>query len=67
MILDNLAQLLWYAIPATSLVTIPLTWILINQKLGIRLIMATLFTISAVTVLSIISVLICFRNGMGPV
>ena len=64
--MDMLGQILWYAIPLTLLLTIPIVWRLSKQKKIVRV----LIGLGLACILSFmfyhISLTICFRDGMEP-
>tara|TARA_Y100001934_G_C12021817_1_gene617168 strand:+ start:459 stop:653 length:195 start_codon:yes stop_codon:yes gene_type:complete len=64
--MDILGQILWYAIPLTPLLTIPIVWRLSKQKKIVRILMGLGLACILSFMFYHISLAICFRNGMGP-
>jgi hypothetical protein len=63
---DKIGQILWYSIPFTPLITIPITWRLIKKKWYIRIIIGLLIAGGLSILLYGLSLAIIFRDGMGP-
>jgi len=64
--MDIIGQILWYAMFATPVLTIPLAWRLFPVKKIYRLIIGLLLAFILSFFLFHISLAICFRDGMGP-
>ncbi len=67
--LDLLAQILWYAVFATPILAIPLTWRSVKPKKFYEYVLVIFVGLLFAGVLSFVlfqlSVAIIFRNGMG--
>lgn len=64
--LDTIGQILWYAIPFSPIITIPITWRLIKRKWYYKILIGLIFALILSTILYGVSLSICFRDGMGP-
>ncbi|HPI20222.1 MAG TPA: hypothetical protein PKY56_07620 [Candidatus Kapabacteria bacterium] len=64
--LDTFGQILWYSIPFTPIITIPIAWILIKRKWYYKILIGLIFALILSTILYVVSLSICFRDGMGP-
>ncbi len=64
--LDTIGQVLWYAIPFTPIITIPIAWRLIKRKWYYKILIGLIFALILSTILYVVSLSICFRDGMGP-
>ena len=64
--MDTLGQILWFAMFATPLLTVPLVWRLLPVKKVYRVIVGLLFALILSFFLYHISLSIIFRDGMGP-
>jgi len=64
--LDVIGKILWYSIPFTPLITIPIVWKIIKQKWYINILVGLLIALLLSLLLYGVSLVICFRDGMGP-
>lgn len=64
--MDFLGQILWIAIFATLILTIPLAWKLMHTKKIYRLIVGLIFALILSFILYLTSLDVIFRDGMGP-
>jgi hypothetical protein len=64
--MDTLGQILWFAMFATPLLTVPLAWRLLPVKIVYRVIIGFLIALILSFLLYLISLSIIFRDGMGP-
>jgi len=64
--LDVIGKFLWYSIPLTPLITIPIVWKIIKQKWYINILVGLLIALLLSLLLYGVSLAICFRDGMGP-
>lgn len=62
--LDILAQILWYSIPATPLITIPIVWKYSKERKIIRVFIGLIFAIALSVVLFIFFFAIAFKDIM---
>lgn len=62
----DIAQGLFYSIPITPALTIPLVWRFSNEKKYIRVTFGLVAAFFISLILYIISMSISFRNGLGP-
>jgi hypothetical protein len=64
--MDLLAQILWFSMFITPVITIPLAWRLMDTKKIYRVIVGLLYALILSFFLYHISLAILLRNGMGP-
>ena len=64
--MDLIGYILWFAMFATPILTIPLAWRLMDKKKIYRIILGLLFALLLSFFLYHISLGIIFRDGMGP-
>ena len=64
--MDLLGQILWYAMFGTPILTVPITWRLINAKKTFRVVVGLCMALILSFLLYHISLEIIFRDGMGP-
>jgi len=64
--MDLLGQILWFAMFATPILTIPLVWRFLDTKKVYRVIVGLLIAFVLSFLLYHISLAIIFRDGMGP-
>jgi Na+/proline symporter len=64
--LDTIGQILWYAIPFTPIITIPIVWRLTKRKWYYKILIGLIFALILSTILYGVSLSICFRDGMRP-
>jgi hypothetical protein len=64
--LDTFGQILWYSIPFTPIITIPIAWKLMKSKWYYKILVGLMFALILSAVLYGVSISICFRDGMGP-
>jgi hypothetical protein len=65
-IVDAIGNLLFYCIPATPLIFVPLVWRLSNQNKFVRILIGLMIALIASLLLFAIAFGIAFRNGVGP-
>ena len=63
---DVVGQILWFSIPVTPFITIPLVWKFSSQKKVVRILIGLALAAVISFFLFHISLAICFRNGLGP-
>jgi transposase len=63
---DTIGEVLWFAMFATSLFTVPLIWKYLKIKKVYRIIIGLLLAAFLSFFLYFISLAIIFRDGMGP-
>jgi ABC-type polysaccharide/polyol phosphate export permease len=64
--LDIIGQILWYSIPFTPVITIPIIWLTFKRKWYIKILIGLLFALILSAILYGLSLSIIFRDGMGP-
>jgi lipoprotein signal peptidase len=65
--LDVFAEILWYSIPITPIITIPIVWRFAkNEKKITRVLYGLLFAGAISICFFAVSMGLCFRNGLGP-
>ncbi|MES2545862.1 MAG: hypothetical protein V4548_13330 [Bacteroidota bacterium] len=65
--MDLIGEMLWFAMFATPLLTIPMAWKLMDTKKKYRIFMGLFFALLLSFFFYHISLAICFRDGMGPI
>jgi hypothetical protein len=65
MIIDRLGEILWFAMFATPLLTIPFAWKWLSIKKIYRVVVGLLLAVILSFILYYLSLGIIFRNGMG--
>lgn len=63
---DKIGQILWYSIPFTPLITIPIIWRFVKKKWYIRIIVGLLIACGLSILLYGLSLAIIFRDRVGP-
>jgi uncharacterized membrane-anchored protein YitT (DUF2179 family) len=63
---DIIGQILWFSMPLTPLVTVPLMWRWKNASKILRVIVALFLAFLISAFFYAVSLSIVFRNGMGP-
>lgn len=66
MYLDIIGQIIWFLIPFTPAITIPIVWKLLKRKWYYKLLIGLILALILSVIFYIVSISIAFRDGMGP-
>ena len=64
--MDTLGQILWFGTFVTPLLAVPLVWKISKQRSIVKVLIGLLIAVMSFCILYYLSLMIIFREGMGP-